>query len=569
MNLRKYITSRRDGVLASLLILGAAGIRLILMFYGWPGVNAEEGTFGLEAMHIAYRGELPVFMYGQDYMGTIESYLGALFFHIFGVSWITMRLGMVVLFVLFLIAFYFLTKLLYSTRFALFMLLFCCFGSSDMLIPELRVAGGVMETLVFGSLLLLIATQLSLSTNQLLPAGRRWLRLAGLVGWGICAGLGIWSHLLVMPFVLASGLLLLVFCRKEILSLAPLLLLLGLVIGLLPLILYNLHAAPGHNSWDAFVSTYLLGNQTQESHLYRLIKQFIGTFFFTLPSMTGMPQLYTSHPLPLPYFGSARASMWRVLLVGGWSLGYVLLFLCACYMAGKGWLQIRKSYAGKKEAWSGKDRQMAVIYTAQLMLLLTAAITILLFAFSSNGASRPWSTRYLAGLLIASPALLWPLWNGVNTYLARFSSAPTQVFTTLVLRRIVLILLICFLAGQTIVNAVQDVPVNNADNAQVEALTHDLLRLGITHFYSGYWQCDRFIFQSQEALTCAVVNEDLSPGLTRYQPYYLTVHNDPNAAYVFPVGSAYIDSFNRQSTERKRVFEEILIDGYAVYVPSH
>src|SRR5690349_15352935 len=111
-------------MLALVLILGVVGTRLALLFYGWPAVNAEEGTFGLEAMHIAYRGEFPVFMYGQDYMGTIESYIGALRFHIFGVSWITMRLGMVLLVVLFLVALYFLTKLLYSSRFALFILLF-------------------------------------------------------------------------------------------------------------------------------------------------------------------------------------------------------------------------------------------------------------------------------------------------------------------------------------------------------------------------------------------------------------------------------------------------------------
>ena len=38
------------------------------------------------ALHIAYRGEHPLFFYGQEYMGPLEAYIGALLFHIFGVS---------------------------------------------------------------------------------------------------------------------------------------------------------------------------------------------------------------------------------------------------------------------------------------------------------------------------------------------------------------------------------------------------------------------------------------------------------------------------------------------------
>ena len=57
----------------------------------------------LEALHIAYRGEHPVFLYGQNYMGTIEAYLGALLFHIFGVSSFSIRLGLALMFALFLV----------------------------------------------------------------------------------------------------------------------------------------------------------------------------------------------------------------------------------------------------------------------------------------------------------------------------------------------------------------------------------------------------------------------------------------------------------------------------------
>ena len=35
------------------------------------------------ALHIAYRGEHPFLFYGQNYMGALEAYIGALLFHQF------------------------------------------------------------------------------------------------------------------------------------------------------------------------------------------------------------------------------------------------------------------------------------------------------------------------------------------------------------------------------------------------------------------------------------------------------------------------------------------------------
>ncbi|HEX2774600.1 MAG TPA: hypothetical protein VHN18_19540, partial [Micromonosporaceae bacterium] len=59
------------------LLLGGVGVgyRLVLVLLGVPGTNSDEATFGLAAMHIAQRRELPIYMYGQHYMGALESYL--------------------------------------------------------------------------------------------------------------------------------------------------------------------------------------------------------------------------------------------------------------------------------------------------------------------------------------------------------------------------------------------------------------------------------------------------------------------------------------------------------------
>src|ERR1700686_4825711 len=115
----KHLKSRPYEIAALIIIVLAVLLRIILIAKGWPETDSDEGTMGLEAMHIAFRGEHPVFLYGQNYMGMIEAYVGALLFRLFGVSLFSLRLGMVILFALFLVSLYLLTSLLYSKKLAL------------------------------------------------------------------------------------------------------------------------------------------------------------------------------------------------------------------------------------------------------------------------------------------------------------------------------------------------------------------------------------------------------------------------------------------------------------------
>ncbi|RMF23181.1 MAG: hypothetical protein D6760_05960, partial [Deltaproteobacteria bacterium] len=53
---------------------------------------ADEGVVGLMGKHILEGRSLPVFFYGQHYLGALEAYLAALSFAIFGVSITSLRL---------------------------------------------------------------------------------------------------------------------------------------------------------------------------------------------------------------------------------------------------------------------------------------------------------------------------------------------------------------------------------------------------------------------------------------------------------------------------------------------
>ena len=82
----KYLKVDLNKLLVGTIITLAILLRILLIYMGWPGVNSDEGTMGLMALHIAYHGEFPVFFYGQGYTGSLEAYLGAVFFYLLSPS---------------------------------------------------------------------------------------------------------------------------------------------------------------------------------------------------------------------------------------------------------------------------------------------------------------------------------------------------------------------------------------------------------------------------------------------------------------------------------------------------
>src|SRR5207247_9149484 len=104
------------------------------------------------------------------------------------------------------------------------------------------------ETLLFGSRRLLLAAWLALSHGRNLPIRRRLLRYLIYACWGYLVGLAIWTDLLIMPFVLMSGLFLVLFCWPDLDSWAPTCVISSFIVGILPLFVYNITALPQQSS---------------------------------------------------------------------------------------------------------------------------------------------------------------------------------------------------------------------------------------------------------------------------------------------------------------------------------
>ncbi len=551
-------------IIAFAIIALAVILRIVLVALHMPETNSDESTMGLEAMHIAFRGEHPIFLYGQDYMGVLEAYIAALFFHLFGVSVFTLRIGMMMMFAFFMVSMYFLVSLLYTKKLALLTLALLGFGAaSDVQVQQLRAAGGAIETLLFGSLVLLLASWLALTSGQKLsPRIQRW-RLVAYGCWGLAAGLGIWVHLLVAPFILAGGLILVFFCFRELLSWAPVLILLGLVIGAFPFIIYNLHAPPEHNTIIETLRINSSTNLASEYSQHLLRKRVIGTTLWSLPIATGLTPACAF--TDLPYYGSPTARTLPCIIVhGAWSLGYIALFTIASLLAigalWKLWL-LRRAQA---HSWSQEERHAAVIHFARLMILFSAGITLLLYVNSPLSGLKPWSTRYLVGLLIAAPAVLWPLWIGFDNL--KLSSRKPEKLLVACKHGILVLISLAILAG-TLATFVS-FPSVEADNQQQEALVQDLLRIGATRVFVEYWTGYSLMFQSQEHIICAVPYGLIATGSNRYFPYYRIVSADTHAAHLFTEGSPDAIAFAKSIVHSRKHYQRFVFDGYVVYRPE-
>lgn len=211
-SMRQQVFERLLSLLRSplwLCLLLAFVLRMWLVIRTHGIVDGDEALVGIQAEHIL-RGELPMYFYGQPYMGSLEAYFVALVFAIFGPSawalrtepallslalvWLTWRLAA---------AFADSAQLPpYARR--LFMTIAALLAAIPPLydaVAELRTWGGLIETFVLMLLLLLSVFQLT----------RRWHAGATVrelawrwAGTGFIIGLGFWVYPLIAFALLAA-----------------------------------------------------------------------------------------------------------------------------------------------------------------------------------------------------------------------------------------------------------------------------------------------------------------------------------------------------------------------------
>lgn len=194
-----------------LCLLAALIIRVWLAVRTHGTLDGDEALLGIQAEHIL-QGERPLYFYGIPYFGSLEAYVAALIFAIFGPSVAALR-GETTMFGLLLVATtWWLASLLalaarlprYArTVFATVAALVAAIPPLYDGIVEMRTGGGWIETFIL--MLLLLVAAFRLTTRWREGASLRELALRWAV-IGFLVGSGMWIYPLISEAILAAGL---------------------------------------------------------------------------------------------------------------------------------------------------------------------------------------------------------------------------------------------------------------------------------------------------------------------------------------------------------------------------
>ncbi|WP_406062335.1 hypothetical protein [Micromonospora sp. NBC_00860] len=540
------------GWLTGLAVLAGVGYRLWLLTQAAPPTNSDEATMGLAALHIARGEDFPVWFYGQQYMGTLEAYLAAPVFALAGgPSLLGLRLPTLALYTLFLLLAWRLTLRLTGDRwFGLLMVALLALGSDRIVKNQLIAGGGYPEMNAAGAALAVLAVELATGRpgqrsagsgepdGRATGTGRPGWRLARWATWGFLAGLMLWVDPLVLPYVAATGAVLVGFCRRELWGTAGALLGAAAVLGAAPLLLHSL--LTGRNPLHAVLAAS--GANATAGWTDRL-----------------HGGLLLGPPLGMGFCAPGQCANWQLW----WALALPLLLAIATVTA---WRALRTREPAAVGPGTVSPRVAA---TVRLALVLAAVVTLGAYTVSSSAGLTPVeSSRYLSCLLISLPALLWPVWAAARHGLRTAVADRHGVGSTLT-RSVAVVVLAATLgtAAHATWQAAQTVPATRAAEARHTELVSTLRQLGVRHVRSGYWSCNRLTFASAEQVVCAVVDDTLRPGFDRYPAYRREVDSAAAPAWVAPAGSPLAEVLDERQRVTPGSLDLVTIEGWRIYLP--
>jgi 4-amino-4-deoxy-L-arabinose transferase-like glycosyltransferase len=499
--------------------------RALLLASGAVSFHSDEAIVALMARHIN-AGARPVFFYGQAYMGSLDAWLVALGFRLFGESVLSIRLVQSILYLLVVAAGYAAAWQFSRRR------LVAAVAGLMLAVPAVNTAlyttatlGGYNETLLFGSLILLLAYQVARKAPS---PDWRWAAL------GLLAGLGWWTNGLIIVTLIPAALVILIAWIEQRAAARRMLLpvglaLAGLIIGSAPWWIFDFthdHAA---------LATYLTNRQ---SGLYEGIgipyvpppQRALGLLLIGLPTLIGMRFPWSPDYFLLP-------------------LGVVALLIFAL-----GIYRLLRGY---------NPLQPPARRLVLLMLLLFA----LVFVASTFGADP--TGRYFLPLALPLSVILGAL---TADLVQRAPSGGRRVLALLPAALIIGYQALGQIAAAssptgftTQFDLVSHVP-NDHDVAVVDFLLDNDLR----HGYTNYWVAFRLAFLSGEQLQYhprLPYKLDLSynPADSRYPPYAEATAAAERIAYITTLLPALDAQLTADWLAQGITYQQARIGSYQIY----
>ena len=501
---------RKPSVSILLALLVALGVRVWLLLLHAVPFNGDEAIVALMARHIL-QGARPIFFYGQAYMGSLDAWLTAGAFLLFGERVAAVRGVQIALYLLNLLSVGLLARRFLGTpRRAVLATWLAALPTVLVLTYTTASLGGYGETLLLGNLCLWLGYEVLFGRWQ--DSWKAWLAL------GLLAGLGFWTLALIAVYLLP---LILLGLKRFSTRRARLYALAGVafLFASSPWWLYNL-AQPG--AALAALTESSLAPSTPVDHLLQLgllgLPALLGLRFPWSPVLAPLPVLFLSLLLYLGALG---------YLIGAFRKGKLPL------AAGAGWL-------------------LALFVVSFLALFV-------LTHFGIDGTGRYLLPLYLPLLLVLA-ALVDAAWQ----------RAPVFGLALLVL----VLGLNLFETGRAALSpdglTTQFDPISRFDNAYDAELIAFLRAQGELTGYSNYWVSYRLAFLSGEEILFAPrlpYKADLSytPRDNRYPYYDQVAAHSKRVAYITSK-HPLLDAQLRQGLERLGVgFSEKQLGDFHIF----
>ena len=184
---------RSDFVYLSLIIIIAALLRLDFLIANNWSYDSDEAIVGLMAKHIAEGREIPIFYYGQHYMGSLEAILVSFLGKFIGINQYSLKLVPFFFSLFFIVISFLITKQVFNRTAAYFAAIWLALPPVSLTIWSSMARVGFIEVICIGALSIL-----------LLVTGLRKGSLSARRSSGIAfiLGLGWWVNNQIIYFML-------------------------------------------------------------------------------------------------------------------------------------------------------------------------------------------------------------------------------------------------------------------------------------------------------------------------------------------------------------------------------
>lgn len=458
-------------------VILAVGVKVVLQVADAVPFNGDEAVVALMARHIL-QGERPVFFYGQAYMGSLDAWLVAGAFRLFGEQVLSIRIVQIGLYGLYLISLWFLMRRLFRDPLVANVAVFLA-AMPPVLMTTYTSAtlGGYGEALVLGNLVMILGFDVIFGERQ--NSYWAWLFL-GLVG-----GIGFWVLGMMGVYLLSVALVgLSRFSIKK--ALHYLLAGAGFFAGSSPWWLYNF--SHGWQALRSFFDSGLVETTAWEN--------FIGFLLLGIPGLLGMRFPWADVFAP-----------WPVLLL-------ILIIAQAIVVFG-----FRSLRSGNDLMAPGAGKFLAVF----------GIVFCLVFVFSQFGIDA--TGRYFLPLYM--------IYFGVGAAFVRFVCRRQRIWGVLLLAVMLGINAAETYRAATHADKIttQFDPITRFDNSHDDELMDFLFENQELRGYTNYWVSFRMAFLSEEELIFAArlpYKSDMSytAADNRYPQYNDLVEFSERAAYI-------------------------------------